>query len=112
MNPGAPVGGRASGDATSRNGDDSSYFLVAVVAEKQGVRVYLYHGLPYDASQFSGTGLTERDHYWDTVVARDFAVSSKQERNHNIIGMKPKYLEGGATDRATGAYRFLMLYVC
>ncbi len=82
-----------------------------VLAEKQGVRVYLYHGLPYNASQFSGTGLTERDHYWDTVVARDFAVSSKQERNHNVIGMKAKYLEGWATDRDTRERRFLMLYV-
>lgn len=82
-----------------------------VLAEKRGVRLYLYYGLAYDGSPFSGTGLTARDHYWDTVVARDFAVTSKAYRDGYSIGMKPECVEGWANDRATGQRRFLMMRV-
>lgn len=82
-----------------------------VVVEQGGVTVHLYYALPYNASDFSGTGRMARDHYWDGVVAREFAVESKAYRDGNAMGFPPPYVEGWAIDRARGQRRFLAMYL-
>lgn len=82
-----------------------------VVVEKGGVSVHLYYALPYNASDFSGTGRMARDHYWDGVVARELAVESKAYRDGNAMGFPPPYVEGWVRDRATGQRHFAAMYL-
>lgn len=80
-----------------------------VLVTKGAVRVYLYFVVPYNASNFSGTGLVDRDYYWTNYVAKQFAIASTQYRDGSeyIGSFKPKYVEGWGTDRATNERRFV-----
>jgi hypothetical protein len=80
-----------------------------VLVTKDDIKVYLWYGLSYNASSFSGTGLIERDYYWDNYVSKYFTIQTKQYRdNGEIIGsLKPNYVEGWAVDKQTGKKRFI-----
>lgn len=99
------------GDAlsTTRFDDDwtSSIQTDWVLITKAGTSVYLCYALPFNASDFSGTGVMERDYYWDNCVSKYFNIQSKQYRDDGevISGLKPKY--GWATDKQTGEKRFI-----
>jgi hypothetical protein len=80
-----------------------------ILVTKGNVRVYLWYVLPYNVSNFSGTGLMERDYYWDTYVTQYFNIQTKQYRDNGevISSFKPNYVEGWGIDRKTGERRFL-----
>ncbi len=94
---------------TFDDGWTSTVLADRVLVERGGVRVHLFYALPYNASDFSGTGRTARDHYWDSIVAREHAVEQKLYRDAGAMGMPPHYIEGWATDRASGQRRFLAM---
>lgn len=99
---------------TVSNFDDgwvSSVMNDYVLVQKGGVKVYLNFSQPYNASQFSGTGLTARDHYWDTEVPKLFQVESKQYNDGGSMVMKPPYIEGQAKDLQTGESCFIGMYL-
>jgi len=80
-----------------------------VEVTKGDMTVFLLYGLPYNVSNFSGTGVRERDYYWDNYVTKYFSVESKRYNdNGEVIGsFQPDYVEGWAKDKATGQRRFI-----
>lgn len=80
-----------------------------VLVTKGDMKVYLLYGVPYNASDFSGTGLVQRDYYWDNYVSKYFNIQTKQYRDdgETIGTFKPKYVEGWATGKQTGQKRFI-----
>ncbi len=80
-----------------------------VLVTKADIKVYLFYALPFNGSDFTGTGLRARDYYWDNIVTKYFTVETKQYRdNGEMIGsLQPDYVEGLATDKATGEKRFI-----
>lgn len=82
-----------------------------VLASKGNMKVYLFYAIPYNASQFSGTGVRDRDYYWDNEVSKYFKIQTKQYRDGNeIIGsLQPGYVEGWATDKQTGERKFIAM---
>lgn len=99
---------------TVSNFDDgwvSSVMNDYVLIQKDEVRVYLNFSQPFNASQFSGTGLTAREHYWDTEVPKLFQVQSRQYNDGGSMVMKPPYIEGQATDIQTGKSCFIGMYL-
>ncbi|MCE9576815.1 MAG: hypothetical protein K8W52_26955 [Deltaproteobacteria bacterium] len=111
----APAHARTDGFAFATATFDDGWISTVqddwVLAHKQDVDVYLYYALPYNADRFTGTGVSDRDYYWDTYVARQFAVQSRQHRDGDTIALHPSYVEGWATDRVTGRRRFLAMYL-
>src|SRR5690606_20420832 len=62
---------------TTSNFDDgwsSTVYNDYVLVTKENTHVYLNFSMPYNASQFSGTGVTARDFYWDNAVTKQFNV--------------------------------------
>lgn len=82
-----------------------------VLVQRGESRVYLNFSLPYNASQFSGTGLNARDHYWDQVVSKLFTVQAKYYNDGGSVAMKPPYVEGLAVDRQTGKSCYIGMYL-
>ena len=83
-----------------------------VLVSKGQMKVHLLYALPYNASQFSGTGVRARDFYWDNYVSKYFGIQSKQYREESSIGsFNAEYVEGTATDRQTGERRFIAMYL-
>jgi hypothetical protein len=82
-----------------------------VLLEKANVRVYLHFVLPYSSDTFSGTGVAERDYYWDNYVARQFNISGKlyNDAGEFVNALKPKYVEGLGTDPKTGEARYIAM---
>ena len=82
-----------------------------VLVEKGPIRVYLHYAVPYEASRFSGTGVVDRDFYWNEVVGRQFQVTATAYRDEGeaVSSLKPKYVEGWGVDRGTGEQRFLAM---
>ncbi|GAB2826192.1 hypothetical protein GCM10027043_29700 [Ferruginibacter profundus] len=80
-----------------------------VLVTKGDIKVYLFYALPFNGSDFTGTGLRARDYYWDNIVTKYFTVETKQYKdNGEMIGsLQPDYVEGWATDKATGEKRFI-----
>lgn len=80
-----------------------------VLVSKGDIKVYLWFALQYNASDFSGTGLVDRDYYWDNYVSKYFTIETKQYKdNGEVLGsLKPAYVEGWATDKQTGQRRFI-----
>lgn len=80
-----------------------------VLVTKGDMKVYLWYALPYEVNKFSGTGLVDRDYYWDNFVSTYFTLETKQYKDGGeIIGsLKPAYVEGWATDKQTGERRFI-----
>jgi hypothetical protein len=84
-----------------------------VKVEKGKATVYLYYVLPYNSDLFSGTGLMERDYYWDNYVAKQFHTRSKMYRDNGefVSSMMPKYVEGYGKEPQTGESRFVAMTV-
>jgi hypothetical protein len=84
-----------------------------VLLEKGKASVYLYYVLPYSSDLFSGTGLMERDYYWDNYVAKQFSTTTKMYRDNGevISSFMPKYVEGYGKDPRTGETRFVAMTV-
>lgn len=82
-----------------------------VLVEKEGNTVYLNYHVPYNASQFSGTGVRDAEYYWDTYVTKLFTVKSKQLNDGGSMALKPPYMEGYATDKRTGKPSFIGMYL-
>ncbi len=80
-----------------------------VLVTKGDIKVYLFYALPFNGSDFTGTGLRARDYYWDNIVTKYYTVETKQYKdNGEMIGsLQPDYVEGWATDKATGERRFI-----
>jgi hypothetical protein len=84
-----------------------------VLVEKGNARVYLYYVLPYSSDKFSGTGVMERDYYWDNYVAKQFNITGKSynDAGEFVSSLKPKYVEGSGTDLQTGESRYIAMTV-
>jgi hypothetical protein len=82
-----------------------------VLVEKAAARVYLYFVLPYNSDNFSGTGVVDRDYYWDNYVARQFNITEKlyNDAGEFISALKPKYVEGRGADPITGEARYVAM---
>jgi hypothetical protein len=110
-----PAPGKQDGYAFSTTNFDDGWTSVIqdewVLTTKGNTKVYIYYALPFDVNYFTGTGRVERDFYWDTYVAKQFQVLQKQYRDDGeVIGnLKPKYVEGTATDPQTGETRFIAM---
>ncbi|MBK8952664.1 MAG: hypothetical protein IPM85_10650 [Chitinophagaceae bacterium] len=99
---------------TTSNFDDGWVSTVMndyVLVEKGGNAVYLNYHVPYNASQFSGTGVRDAEYYWDTYVTKFFTVKSKQLNDGGSMALKPPYMEGYATDKRTGKSCFIGMYL-
>ncbi|MGC4103164.1 hypothetical protein [Ferruginibacter sp.] len=82
-----------------------------VLVSKAGVNVLLVYALPYNASQFSGTGVRDRDYYWDTYVPKYFNIQIKQynDAGEVLTSSQPDYVEGWGTDKQTGERKFIAM---
>lgn len=80
-----------------------------VLVSKGDIKVYLWYALPYNASDFSGTGVVDRDYYWDNYVSKYYTIETKQYKDNGEVmtSQKPLYVEGWATDKQTGEKRFI-----
>ena len=99
---------------SSTNFDDGWTSVIKedwVEVTKRDMKVYLLYALPYSESNFSGTGLMQRDYYWDNYVSKYFNIQTKQYQDDGEVigGLKPLYVEGWATDRQTGEKRFIAM---
>lgn len=82
-----------------------------VLVEKSNYSVYLNFSVPYNASQFSGTGKRDAEFYWDNYVSRLFSIKTKQYNDGFSMALKPPYMEGYATDKRTGRSCFIGMYL-
>jgi hypothetical protein len=84
-----------------------------VVVQKGETKVYLFFVLPYQSENFSGTGVMDRDYYWDNHITPLFKTSSKsyQDGGEFISSMQPKYVEGWGQDPQTGQRRFIGMFL-
>ncbi|HMT74521.1 MAG TPA: hypothetical protein PKA77_10650 [Chitinophagaceae bacterium] len=99
---------------TTSNFDDGWASTVQndyVLVEKGNNTVYLNYHVPYNASQFSGTGVRDAQYYWDNYVTKLFDVQSKQFNDGASMALKPPYMEGSATDKRTGKSCFIGMYL-
>jgi hypothetical protein len=82
-----------------------------VLVNKGNARVFLYYAVPYNSDNFSGTGVMDRDYYWDNYVAKQFKITTKQYKDDGefISSLKPKYVEGRGMDPETGETRFIAM---
>jgi hypothetical protein len=82
-----------------------------VLAERNNCRVYLYFAVPYNSDHFTGTGIMDRDYFWDNYVAKQFKITTKQYKDDGefISSLKPKYVEGRGMDPETGENRFIAM---
>jgi hypothetical protein len=67
-----------------------------VLIQKGETKVYLFFVIPYQSENFDGTGVRDRDYYWDNHIAPIFKTNSKsyQDGGEFISSMQPKYVEG------------------
>ncbi|MBI3720288.1 MAG: hypothetical protein HY252_17045 [Sphingobacteriales bacterium] len=82
-----------------------------VEVTKGDTKVLLFYALPYDGNMFSGTGLRDRDYYWDNYVTKYFNVQTKRYNDNGEImtGLQPAYVEGWAVDKQTNKKRFIAM---
>lgn len=75
------------------------------------VSVYLCYAVLYNSDNFSGTGVSDRDYYWDNYIAGWFGTETKQYRDDGefVGSMKPGYVEGWGADPVTGERRFIAM---
>lgn len=114
--PKSPVAPFTGFQFTTSNFDDgwiSSIQPDWVLAQKGETKVYLFFVLPYRSENFSGTGVMDRDFYWNNHVAPVFKTTSKayQDGGEFVSSMQPKYVEGWGQDPQTGQRRFLGMYL-
>lgn len=101
---------------TTSNFDDgwiSSIQPDWVLVQKGETKVYLFFVFPYQSENFSGTGVMDRDFYWDKHIAAIFKTTSKayQDGGEFVSSMQPKYVEGWGQDPQTGQRRFIGMYL-
>lgn len=84
-----------------------------VLVQKGDTKVYLFFVLPYQSENFDGTGVRDRDYYWDNHIAPLFKTNSKsyQDGGEFISSMQPKYVEGWGADPHTGQSRFIGMFL-
>jgi len=84
-----------------------------VLVQKGETKVYLFFVLSYRSENFSGTGLMDRDFYWDNHVAPIFKTTTKayQDGGEFISSLQPKYVEGWGADPQTGQKRFIGMFL-
>lgn len=110
-----PVVSQSAGfQYTTSNFDDgwtSTIQQEYVLVEKGNARVYLFFAIPYNADNFSGTGVMDRDYYWDNYVAGQFRATTKQynDAGEFISSFLPKYVEGRGTDPVSGKPVFVAM---
>jgi hypothetical protein len=112
--PSAVRTGAGSYAFTTTNFDDGWTSTVHddyVLVEKGNHAVYLLYHVPYNASQFSGTGLRDAEYYWDNYGTKYFNTKLKQFNDGGSIALKPPYMEGYGVDRRTGKSCFLGMYL-
>lgn len=82
-----------------------------VLVEKGDAKVYLYFAVPYKSDNFSGTGVMDRDYYWDNYIAKQFSTTTKQYNDgiEFISSLKPKYVEGWGVDPVSGKSAFIAM---
>lgn len=82
-----------------------------VSVKKNDINVYILYALPYNSDNFSGTGVMERDYYWDNYVSTYFSIQTRQYQDAGefISSFKPNYVEGWATDKQSGQKRFIAM---
>lgn len=82
-----------------------------VLVGKGNSRVYLYYAVPYNSDNFSGTGVMDRDYYWDNYIAKQFSTTTKQynDAGEFISSLKPKYVEGWGVDPVSGKSAFIAM---
>ena len=82
-----------------------------VLVEKGSARVYLFYAVLYNSDNFSGTGVMDRDYYWDNYVATQFKTTTKQyhDAGEFISSFLPKYVEGWGTDPVSGKPVFVAM---
>ncbi len=82
-----------------------------VLVEKGNARVYLFYAVPYNSDNFSGTGLMDRDYYWDNYVALHFYTTTKQynDAGEYISSFLPKYVEGWGVDPVSNETVFIAM---
>lgn len=93
------------------DGWNSSLTNDYVLVEKAENSIYLLFAVPYNASQFSGTGVRDAEFYWDQYVSQYFTIQSKQFNDGSSIALKPPYMEGAAIDKRTGKSCFIGMYL-
>ncbi|MBC6490381.1 hypothetical protein ACFSQD_08670 [Flavihumibacter stibioxidans] len=99
---------------TTSNFDDGWTSTVQedwVMVTKGKTNVYLLYALPYNADQFTGTGIMARDYYWDQYVSKYFTIISRQYQDNGefVSSFKPAYVEGRAVNRQTGENCFIAM---
>lgn len=83
-----------------------------VLTTKGNIKVYLSYVEKFNASDFSGTGIQERHHYWDNFVSKFFTTGEKRFDNGGFLSdFSQKYIEGPATDKQTGESRYIAMIV-
>lgn len=84
-----------------------------VIVENGNARVYLFFVLPYNSDKFSGTGMVDRDYYWDDHVARIFSATGKRYKDDGefVSALQPKYVEGNGIDPKTGDPCFIAMHL-
>jgi hypothetical protein len=97
---------------SSTNFDDGWVSTIGndwILVTKEKTKVYLLYPVPYNAMDFSGTGVRDRDYYWDKVVSKYFTIETKQYNdNGEVIGsFQPDYVEGWARNKQTGERCFI-----
>jgi len=101
---------------TTSNFDDGWVSTIQpdwVVVQKGDMKVYLFFVIPYLNENFDGTGVMDRDYYWDNHITSLFKTSTKfyQDGGEFISSMKPKYVEGWGQDPQTGQRRFIGMFL-
>lgn len=82
-----------------------------VRVDKGDIVVLLNYTIPFNADQFSGTGITARDYYWDQFVSRKFEIQAKQYNDGSSMVMRPPYVEGYAKSKLNGKTCFIGMYL-
>ncbi|WP_373497151.1 hypothetical protein [Aquiflexum sp.] len=112
-----PAASQSSGfNYTTSNFDDGWVASIQpdwVLVQKGETKVYLFFVLPYQSENFDGTGVRDRDFYWDNHIAPLFKTSSKsyQDGAEFVSSMQPKYVEGWGVDPQTGQRRFIGMFL-
>lgn len=86
----------------------NDYVLVA----KNNVKVYLSYIEKFNESDYSGTGLQKRHHYWDNYVSKYFTTGEKKfDQGGSLSDYSQDFIEGWATDKQTGEKRYLGMII-
>lgn len=81
-----------------------------ILVKKKNIKVYLSFIERFDESQYSGTGLEKRNHYWDTYVSKFFFTGQKKLSNGGALtDYSADFIEGWATDKITGEKRYIAM---